>query len=201
MRSSLHYLCNCALLQAVVQYHQWSTMSAKEVQQLQKDLAELEKGLTISDSTQHLRTELTNIRNKVLREFFLHYTCTIELKYLFFVIFITICCSFKWNWSWKVTKQFFSSNFGNSVNLGILYIHVFYNIIILVITKISNARRNFWHEDIWTKNLNRNCDISDTCNREEPTRKGWGMWSSWRIYWFVNMVLHSLMISYSLSLS
>ena len=40
-------------------------MSAQEIQQLQKDLAELERGLTISDSTQHLRTELTNLRNKV----------------------------------------------------------------------------------------------------------------------------------------
>ncbi|XP_058795599.1 protein bicaudal D-like isoform X2 [Phymastichus coffea] len=51
---------------AVIQYHQWSTMSAQEVQQLQKDLTELERGLTISDSTQHLRTELTNLRNKLL---------------------------------------------------------------------------------------------------------------------------------------
>lgn len=51
--------------QAIVQYHQWSTMSAREVNQLQKDLAELENGLTISDSTQQLRTELTNLRNKV----------------------------------------------------------------------------------------------------------------------------------------
>lgn len=48
-----------------MQYHQWSTMSAREVNQLQKDLAELENGLTISDSTQQLRTELTNLRNKV----------------------------------------------------------------------------------------------------------------------------------------
>lgn len=40
-------------------------MSAREVNQLQKDLAELENGLTISDSTQQLRTELTNLRNKV----------------------------------------------------------------------------------------------------------------------------------------
>ncbi|KAK9307970.1 hypothetical protein QLX08_001877 [Tetragonisca angustula] len=47
------------------QYHQWSTMSAREVNQLQKDLAELENGLTISDSTQQLRTELTNLRNKI----------------------------------------------------------------------------------------------------------------------------------------
>lgn len=40
-------------------------MSAREVEQLQTDLTELEKGLTISDSTQQLRTELTNLRNKV----------------------------------------------------------------------------------------------------------------------------------------
>ncbi|CAL7939362.1 microtubule-associated protein Bicaudal D isoform X1 [Xylocopa sonorina] len=53
------------LNQAIVQYHQWSTMSAREVSQLQKDLAELENGLTISDSTQQLRTELTNLRNKI----------------------------------------------------------------------------------------------------------------------------------------
>ncbi|CAD1479782.1 unnamed protein product [Heterotrigona itama] len=52
------------LNQAIMQYHQWSTMSAREVNQLQKDLAELENGLTISDSTQQLRTELTNLRNK-----------------------------------------------------------------------------------------------------------------------------------------
>ncbi|XP_011253319.1 protein bicaudal D isoform X3 [Camponotus floridanus] len=53
------------LNQAIVQYHQWSTMSAREVNQLQKDLAELENGLTVSDSTQQLRTELTNLRNKI----------------------------------------------------------------------------------------------------------------------------------------
>lgn len=56
--------------QAIVQYHQWSTMSAREVNQLQKDLAELENGLTVSDSTQQLRTELTNLRNKVRISFF-----------------------------------------------------------------------------------------------------------------------------------
>lgn len=48
-----------------MQYHQWSTMSAREIEQLQKDLVDLEKGLTVSDSTQQLRTELTNLRNKV----------------------------------------------------------------------------------------------------------------------------------------
>ena len=40
-------------------------MSAREVEQVQKDLADLEKGLAISDSTQQLRTELTNLRNRV----------------------------------------------------------------------------------------------------------------------------------------
>lgn len=40
-------------------------MSAREVNQLQKDLVELENGLTVSDSTQQLKTELTNLRNKV----------------------------------------------------------------------------------------------------------------------------------------
>ncbi|XP_032671206.1 protein bicaudal D isoform X2 [Odontomachus brunneus] len=54
------------LNQAIVQYHQWSTMSAREIAQLQKDLAELENGLAVSDSTQQLRTELTNLRNKLL---------------------------------------------------------------------------------------------------------------------------------------
>ncbi|EZA58373.1 protein bicaudal D isoform X3 [Ooceraea biroi] len=54
------------LSQAVVQYHQWSTMSAREVNQLQKNLTELENGLTVSDSTQQLRTELTNLNNKLI---------------------------------------------------------------------------------------------------------------------------------------
>ncbi|KAG8034796.1 hypothetical protein G9C98_007872 [Cotesia typhae] len=54
------------LTQAVMQYHQWSTMSAREVEQLQKDLAELEDNLTVSDATQQLRMELTNLRNKLL---------------------------------------------------------------------------------------------------------------------------------------
>lgn len=40
-------------------------MSAREVSQLQKNLTELENGLTVSDSTQQLRTELTNLNNKV----------------------------------------------------------------------------------------------------------------------------------------
>lgn len=70
-----------SLLQAIVQYHQWSTMSAREVNQLQKDLAELENGLTLSDSTQQLRTELTNLRNKVLN---MYYPCLVTIFFLFF---------------------------------------------------------------------------------------------------------------------
>lgn len=54
------------LNQAIMQYHQWSTISAREVDQLQKDLSELENGLTVSDATQHLRMEITNLRNKLL---------------------------------------------------------------------------------------------------------------------------------------
>lgn len=72
MTTSFRDVNLCILFQAIVQYHQWSTMSAREVHQLQKDLAELENGLTISDSTQQLRTELTNLRNKV-RDFSLHF--------------------------------------------------------------------------------------------------------------------------------
>ncbi|KAL7296047.1 hypothetical protein TKK_0010601 [Trichogramma kaykai] len=50
---------------AIVQYRQWSEMSAQEVQELQNNLNDIEKGLRISDSTQHLKTELTNLRNKI----------------------------------------------------------------------------------------------------------------------------------------
>lgn len=64
-----------------MQYHQWSTMSAREVDQLQKDLTELENGLTVSDATQQLRTELTNLRNKVY-----------ILVYYFVILFSTKMC-------------------------------------------------------------------------------------------------------------
>lgn len=79
-----------------MQYHQWSTMSAREVNQLQKDLADLENGLTISDSTQQLRTELTNLRNKVhnilpLFSFFILFSLFLPFYYRsfnFFFIFV-----------------------------------------------------------------------------------------------------------------
>ncbi|XP_034947533.1 protein bicaudal D isoform X2 [Chelonus insularis] len=54
------------LNQAVMQYQQWCKISANEVEQLQKDISELEENLTVSDATQQLRMELTNLRNKLL---------------------------------------------------------------------------------------------------------------------------------------
>lgn len=77
-----------------MQYHQWSTMSAREVNQLQKDLADLENGLTISDSTQQLRTELTNLRNKVhnilpLFSFFISFSLFLPLYYRSFNFFFS----------------------------------------------------------------------------------------------------------------
>lgn len=56
-------------------------MSTREVNQLQKDLAELENGLTVSDSTQQLRTELTNLRNKV--QIYLHFTLVPHSPFFF----------------------------------------------------------------------------------------------------------------------
>lgn len=82
-----------------MQYHQWSTMSAREVNQLQKDLAELENGLTISDSTQQLRTELTNLRNKVYDyllffSFFISFSLVLPSyrKFNFFLFLYDIFC-------------------------------------------------------------------------------------------------------------
>lgn len=83
-----------------MQYHQWSTMSAREVNQLQKDLAELENGLTISDSTQQLRTELTNLRNKVYDyllffSFFISFSLLLPSyyrKFIFFLFLYDIFC-------------------------------------------------------------------------------------------------------------
>ena len=50
---------------AVSQYQQWFMLASKEIEQLRSDLQELEKGLTVTDSTLQLRTEVTNLRNKV----------------------------------------------------------------------------------------------------------------------------------------
>lgn len=48
------------------QYQQWFKLSCKEIEQLKNDLKELEKLNSCSDATQQLRTEITNIRNKLL---------------------------------------------------------------------------------------------------------------------------------------
>ncbi|KAJ9592414.1 hypothetical protein L9F63_015934, partial [Diploptera punctata] len=50
----------------ISQYQQWFMLTSKEIDQLQVDLQELEKGLTCSDATLQLRTEVTNLKNKLL---------------------------------------------------------------------------------------------------------------------------------------
>jgi protein bicaudal D len=40
-------------------------LASQEIEQLRADLQELEKGLTCSDATLQLRTEVTNLKNKV----------------------------------------------------------------------------------------------------------------------------------------
>ncbi|PSN58008.1 Protein bicaudal D [Blattella germanica] len=50
----------------VSQYQQWFMLASKEIEQLRADLQELEKGLTCSDATLQLRTEVTNLKNKLL---------------------------------------------------------------------------------------------------------------------------------------
>lgn len=40
-------------------------LASQEIEQLRADLQELEKGLNCSDATLQLRTEVTNLKNKV----------------------------------------------------------------------------------------------------------------------------------------
>lgn len=47
-------------------YKQWYKLSCKEVEQLRSDIKEMEKLTSVSDSTLQLRTEITNLKNKVL---------------------------------------------------------------------------------------------------------------------------------------
>jgi protein bicaudal D len=42
-------------------------LASREIEQLRADLQELEKGLNCSDATLLLRTEVTNLKNKVLK--------------------------------------------------------------------------------------------------------------------------------------
>ncbi|XP_067003481.1 protein bicaudal D isoform X2 [Anabrus simplex] len=50
----------------VSQYQKWFTMSSREIDQLRLDLQEMEKSLNCSDATLQLRTEITNVKNKLL---------------------------------------------------------------------------------------------------------------------------------------
>lgn len=54
------------LTKIVEQYQQFFVLSSKEVEQLKNDLKELESGLNCSDATLQLRTEVTNLKNKLI---------------------------------------------------------------------------------------------------------------------------------------
>ncbi|GLH13770.1 Uncharacterized protein GBIM_18271 [Gryllus bimaculatus] len=49
---------------ALSQYDKWFALTSKEIDQLRQDLQEMEKGLSCSDATLQLRTEVTNLKNK-----------------------------------------------------------------------------------------------------------------------------------------
>lgn len=50
----------------VLNYQQWFDFTYKELDQLKSELIELEKGLNISDATAQLRTDISNLKNKLL---------------------------------------------------------------------------------------------------------------------------------------
>ncbi|TDG53446.1 hypothetical protein AWZ03_000261 [Drosophila navojoa] len=50
----------------ITQYANWFTLSAKEIDGLKTDIAELQKGLNYTDATTTLRNEVTNLKNKLL---------------------------------------------------------------------------------------------------------------------------------------
>lgn len=50
----------------VHQYASWFTLSAKEIDILKTDLAEIQKGLSSNDAMNILRNEITNLKNKLL---------------------------------------------------------------------------------------------------------------------------------------
>lgn len=50
----------------ITQYATWFTLSAKEIDGLKTDIAELQKGLNYTDATTTLRNEVTNLKNKLL---------------------------------------------------------------------------------------------------------------------------------------
>ncbi|XP_063226186.1 protein bicaudal D [Bacillus rossius redtenbacheri] len=51
---------------SVTLYKHWFSLASREIDQLRADLQELEKGLNCTDATQQLRTEVTNLKNKLL---------------------------------------------------------------------------------------------------------------------------------------
>ncbi|XP_030383864.1 protein bicaudal D [Scaptodrosophila lebanonensis] len=50
----------------ITQYANWFTLSAKEIDGLKTDIAELQKGLNYTDAMTTLRNEVTNLKNKLL---------------------------------------------------------------------------------------------------------------------------------------
>lgn len=54
------------LNEIVHQYTSWFTLSAKEIDVLKSDIAELQKGINCSDAMTVLRNEITNLKNKLL---------------------------------------------------------------------------------------------------------------------------------------
>lgn len=54
------------LAKMVEQYYQWFMLSSREIEQLKCDLRDLENGLNCTDATLQLRTEITNLKNKLL---------------------------------------------------------------------------------------------------------------------------------------
>jgi protein bicaudal D len=57
---------NEKLNEIVHQYTSWFTLSAKEIDTLKLDIAELQKGINCSDAMTVLRNEITNLKNKLL---------------------------------------------------------------------------------------------------------------------------------------
>lgn len=55
---------------ATTQYQQWFTLASREIEQLRQELEDIENNLNCSDGTLQLRTEITNLKNKVSILFF-----------------------------------------------------------------------------------------------------------------------------------
>lgn len=51
---------------AVNQYQQWFALASKEIEQIRKELENLENELNCSEVTLQLKNELTNVKIKVL---------------------------------------------------------------------------------------------------------------------------------------